>query len=106
MNICINSRGLSDCQRGRVEQYFADHFTFGGKGPKLCWKEDDSDYILLGFPQGRGTECDLKLLERDAHEAPIIMFRVHEDELLRIAGRKEGHAHRCGASCVGRPASA
>jgi hypothetical protein len=94
MNICINSRGLSEHQRGRVEQYFLDHFTFGGKGPKLCWKEDDSDYILLGFPQGPG--CDLKLLERDAHEAPVVMFRVHEDELLRIAGRKVEDANRVG----------
>jgi hypothetical protein len=87
MNICINSRDLSDNQRELIEQYFLEHFTFDGKGPKLLWKEDASDYILLGFPQGRGAGCDLKPLERAEHEAPVVMFRVHEDELLRIAGR-------------------
>jgi hypothetical protein len=102
MNICINSRDLSECQRGRIEQYFEDHFTFDGRGPRLLWKDDESEYILLGFPQGQGMEENLKPLGRDAHEAPIVLFRVHEDELLRIAGRKEGDSHRCCESCAAR----
>ncbi|GAA5116274.1 hypothetical protein GCM10023212_02440 [Luteolibacter yonseiensis] len=80
-----------------------DHFTFGGKGPRLIWKDDESDYILLGFPQGQGAESGLKPLGRDAHEAPIVMFRVHEDELLRIAGRKLENVGKCGLSCSTEP---
>ncbi len=87
MRICINSRDLSEHQRHRIEQYFQDHFTFNGKGPGLVWREDESDYILLGFPQGNPNDPEVNPIARDAHQEPVVMFRVHENELLRIAGR-------------------
>jgi hypothetical protein len=87
MRICINSRDLTDFQRNRIERYFEDHFSFEGKCPRLVWKEDDSDYILLGFPQGDRTEPEVKAFPQDAHSAPVVMFRVHESALLEIAGR-------------------
>jgi hypothetical protein len=88
MRICINSRDLNQYQQKRIERYFEDHFTFEGRGPELVWIEDESDFILLGFPQGRPGEIEVHPFSRDMRSAPVVMFRVHENELLRIAGRR------------------
>lgn len=86
MRICINSRDLNPFQQKRIERYFDDHFTFEGKGPELVWLEDESDFILLGFPQGKPGDLEVHPFTRDG--APVVMFRVHENELLQIAGRR------------------
>lgn len=88
MRICINSRALNQFQQKRIERYFEDHFTFEDKGPELVWVEDDSNFILLGFPQGKPGDIELQPFTTDAHNAPVVMFRVHENELMRIAGRR------------------
>ena len=86
MRICINSRDLNPFQQKRIVRYFEDHFTFEGKGPELVWVEDESDYILLGFPQGKPGDLEVHPFTRDGR--PVVMFRVHENELLQIAGRR------------------
>lgn len=86
MRICINSRDLNPYQQKRIERYFEDHFTFEGKGPELVWVEDETEFILLGFPQGKLGDLEVHPFTRDG--APVVMFRVHENELMRIAGRR------------------
>jgi hypothetical protein len=81
MKICVNSRDLSPCQRSRIEEYFEDNFTFEGRGPSLVWREDESDYILLGYPHGRFEESGF------SHDFNSVMFRVHESRLMEIVGR-------------------
>lgn len=88
MRICINSRALNQYQQRRIERYFDDHFTFDGRGPELLWLEDDSDFILLGFPHGKPGDIEVHTIARDLRSAPVVMFRVHENALLRIAGRR------------------
>lgn len=88
MKICLNSRNLSEHQKSGIEKYFHDNFTFCEKGPQLIWKEDESEFVLLGFPKGPPDQVQVARIARDAHDAPLVMFRVHENELLRIAGRK------------------
>lgn len=86
MKICINSRDLTSSQRHGIEQYFHDNFAFGGKSPKLLWMEDDSEFMLLGFCES--DPGNVKTIEKNAHKAPVVMFRVHENEMLKIAGRE------------------
>lgn len=87
MQICLNSRDLNAQQRQRIEQYFDDHFSFDGKTPVLVWKEDPSEFILLGFVPRSPSSALIRMLPVDAHCAPVVMFQVHEKELLKIAGR-------------------
>lgn len=84
MKICINSRDLTPCQKARIEEYFQDNFCFDGKKPTLIWKLDDSEFILLGYPHGNVIDCESNLEGRDLRS---LMFRVHENELMEIAGR-------------------
>ena len=86
MKICINSRDLSPSQRILIEEYLHDNFSFEGKTPTLVWKQDASDFILLGYPRGNPVEFGVNLIGRDPRS---IMFRVHENELMEIAGREK-----------------
>ena len=85
MRICINSKNLDPAQQGKIEEYFKENFSFDGKNPTLIWKEDDSDFILLGYRAGSGDG-----LEHDgiSHDFRTVMCRVHESELMEIAGRE------------------
>lgn len=87
MQICLNSRDLDEGQRKSIEQYFDDHFSFDGKSPSLVWNEDPSEFILLGFVPKSPSSALMRMLPVDAHCAPVVMFQVHERELLKIAGR-------------------
>lgn len=87
MKICINSRALTGDQRSLIESYLHDNFSFDGKTPTLIWKQDDSDFILLGYPRGNSlVEFEVNIVGRDPRS---IMFRVHENELMEIAGREK-----------------
>ncbi len=83
MRICINSRNLDDRQQAKVEEYFHENFSFDDKVPQLIWKEDASDFILLGYRTGGDHE-----LGEVSHDFRTVMCRVHENELMGIAGRK------------------
>lgn len=85
MKICINSRDLTDCQRGLVEDYFEDNFSFEGNRPTLVWKVDESASLLLGYAFGNSILAGSDDLIHDSHS---LMFRVHERELMEIVGRK------------------
>ena len=76
MKICLNSRDLTDGQRSRIEEYFEENFAFGKRRMTLEWKEDPSEYMLLGE------------VSRDFGS---VMFRVHESHLMEIAGRSFLH---------------
>jgi len=80
MRIRINCRNLNELQQARIEDYFHENFAFEGKKPTLVWKDRESEFILLGYAHGT-------LQEFESHDASSIMFRVHENELLEIAGR-------------------
>lgn len=84
MKICINSRDLTPAQKRRIEEYFLDNFSFENRKPTLIWKQDDSDFVLLGYPRGNLLEFDAPTSNRDPRS---FMFRVHEAELMEIAGR-------------------
>ncbi|MES2923113.1 MAG: hypothetical protein V4819_16270 [Verrucomicrobiota bacterium] len=86
MKICINSRDLSPGQRALVEEYLHDNFSFEGKTPTLIWKQDDSDFMLLGYPRSNRVEFEVNIMGRDPRS---MMFRVHENELMEIAGREK-----------------
>lgn len=85
MRICVNARDLADNQRTEIEQYFHENFSFGGKNPTLIWKNDDSEFILLGYVHGAPSESEVQ--PPKSHDLSSTMFRVHENELMRIAGR-------------------
>ncbi|MEO5712128.1 MAG: hypothetical protein ABIT37_01455 [Luteolibacter sp.] len=80
MRIRINSRNLNELQQARIEGYFLENFSFSGKMPTLIWKDEDSEFILLGYAHRTHQKFE-------SHDASSIMFRVHENELLGIAGR-------------------
>jgi hypothetical protein len=86
MKICINSRNLSPSQRTLVEAYLHDNFYFEGNAPTLIWKQDDSDFMLLGYPHGNLVEFEVNIMGRDPRST---MFRVHENRLMEIAGREK-----------------
>ena len=86
MKICINSRDLSPRQKALVEAYLHDNFSFEGKSPTLVWKQDTSGYMLLGDPRRNSVELEVNIL---GHDPRSIMFRVHESELMEIAGREK-----------------
>lgn len=86
MKICINSRDLSPRQKVLVEEYLHDNFSFEGKTPTLIWKQDDSNFMLLGYPHGNAVEFEVNIM---GHDPRSIMFRVHDNELMEIAGREK-----------------
>lgn len=87
MKICINSRDLSPDQRTLIEEYLRDNFSFEATAPTLVWKQDDSDFILLGYPRGNDlVEFEVNIVGRDPRS---MMFRIHENELMEIAGREK-----------------
>ena len=86
MKICINSRDLSPGQKVLVEEYLHDNFSFEGKTPTLIWKQDDSNFMLLGYPRRNSPELEVNIM---GHDPRSIMFRVHENELMEIAGREK-----------------
>ena len=88
MTICINSRDLTDRQRGLVEEYFEDNFSFEGKKLTLVWKVDESQSLLLGYAFGRSIHAGSDGLIQDSQS---MMSRVHERELMEIVGRKWWH---------------
>ena len=81
MRISVNSRGLTETQKNRIEEYFRENFSFASHRPKLVWKEDSSESVLLGYPYGPRMESEFD------EDCSSIMFRVHEGELMMIAGR-------------------
>ena len=86
MNISINSRDLSPSQKALVVDYLLDNFSFEGKSPNLVWKQDTSGYMLLGYPRRNSVELEVNIM---GHDPRSIMFRVHENELMEIAGREK-----------------
>ena len=86
MKICINSRNLSLGQKTLVEEYLHDNFSFEGRTPVLIWRQDDSEFVLLGYPRGNSTQFEVNIM---GHDPRSIMFRVHENELMEIAGREK-----------------
>lgn len=88
MKICINSRDLTDRQRGLVEKYFEDNFSFEGKRLTLIWKVDESQSLLLGHVFGSPSHAGSGELIYDSQS----IFRVHERELMEIVGRNGWHA--------------
>ncbi len=85
MKICINSKDLTDRQRGLIEEYFEDNFSFERKKLTLVWTADESQSLLLGYAFGNSLDAGPADLIYDSHS---MMFRVHERELLEIVGRK------------------
>ena len=88
MFIRVNSRGLSPSQRACIEDYFKDNFSFEGKTLSLIWQQDDSEFILLGYPYGSSAA---PVGRQPGEEFGSIMYRVHENELFEIAGRNVWH---------------
>ena len=86
MKICLNSRDLSPAQKSLVEEYVRENFSFEGRSPTLIWKPDNSNFMLLGYPHGNLAEFEVDSLGRNSQS---IMFRIHESELMEIAGRRK-----------------
>ena len=91
MRICLNSRNLTFAQRAKIEEYFRENFSFASLQPTLVWRDDSSDHVLLGYP------CRSSFVLDPHRDFRSIMVRVHECELLTIAGRgcftKRGPGH-------------
>jgi hypothetical protein len=81
VRICVNSRDLTEIQKRRIEDYFLDNFSFASHRPTLVWTHHSSEAVLLGYPYGP------HLADERAEDYSSIMFRVHEGELMMIAGR-------------------
>lgn len=80
MKICINSRNLDPCEQASIESYFDRNFSFCGKRLTLIWKDEETDFILVGYEQGSRVSLQ-------THDVSSFMYRIHEYALLSLVGR-------------------